>query len=581
MALFGETRKQTFYGLAENLAGVLEVKYGTRESPSWSVRFKQHPAEETFMEALRGSEETLTRGQVALRVLGQHEGFDLLRGRGYREDEIGFLLRMLKARRLVDFDDGRQCFVEVLESPGERREAILAALADLIHRGEVLAQVPDFERERFRATTQRLTEQVSTCDDVEKLEEYQARLTELRDDQARFIKKWAQTIQTHFDHTRQDVGAVLRASLPADLTRPLKSDVNWVGELAQCQALLKDKYQRSSATFRAVESRVTTAWNTWTGASPHDPAALLVLYTANLAAQSELKEAQAELEAAGAYLRSYVAWSNVLNIASRAYHEAIGCAVSYREERFQRQLDAIFGEIAARFQKKWLEALPNHEMYAEQIEEVQKQVDDWLRGRRDTFMEDKRCYEETLKAFGVGRFNLRAGFDPFDPETSRSSLYSEVLEKTLQHVQSLEGELERHRIEAVYAEQVAGADVSGPARRIRQAQDELAQVRRQAHESCVRQQECFASLGSALGALGAAIQEVEKGLQGVLQKREPTPEEEAILSVLQDPKGADLRVVIASRLAAGGESFSLDELMKTIASLFRKNQVVIHLERMR
>ena len=581
LALFGEARVQTFKGLAENLSSVLEVDLGSKADSPSTARFKLHSAEIAFMEALRNSGETLARGQVVLRVLDQHQGFDLLRGLGYRDEEIGFLLRMLKARRLVDFDARRQYFVEVLESPDERREAILAALSDLTQRAEVLAQIPDFDEARFSAEASRLEEEVSACQDIEKLEEYQAQLSGLRDVLVRFTRKWEHTIQSSFDRVRQETGTVLRATLPADLTRPLKSDVGWVGELVHCQALLKDKYQRSSAAFRNVESRVTTAWNAWTSASFNDPEALLALYEANLAAQSELKEAQAELEAAGAYLRSYVAWSNVLNTASRAYREATGCTVSYKEERFQRELDTTFSEIAGRFQKKRLEALPDHEMHAEQIKEVQGRIDSWLRDRREIFMEAKRFYEEKLKAFGVGRFNLHATFDPFDPETSRSSLYSEVLEKTLQHVQSLEQELERYRTESLYAEQVVGADVSKPAEQIRQARDELAQVKRQVHDECVRQQECFASLGDALSGLSTAIQEVEQGLRGILRKRASTPEEEAILDVLQDPRGTDLSVVIASRLAANGDEFSLDALMQTITSLFKKNQIIIRLEKRR
>jgi len=448
--------------------------------------------------------------------------------------------------------------------------------------GMSLGRPPDKSpSEADLAEATRLADQVKACNDVETLEEYQTQLPRLRDVLTQFSKKWANKIQINFEEIRHATGQVVRASLPADLTRPLKGDVNWVGELAQCQVLLKDKYQRSYTAFRGVESRVTTAWNSWSSASPNDPAALLSLYEANLASQSELKEAQTSLEAAKGYLQSYLAWSNVLNVASRAYREATGCEVSYKEDRFRLELDAIFSEITNRFQKKRLEALPDHELYAEQIKEVQARIDTWLRDRRENFMQAKRFYEETLKAFGVDRFNLHATFDPFDSETSWSNLHSEVLEKTLQHVQSLEQELKRYRTETLYAEQVVGTDMAEASAQILQARDELAQVKGQIHDECVRQRECFTALGDALSELSAAIQEVEQGLRGVLQKRAPTPKEEAVLNVLQDPRGTDLSVVIASRLAEDGSEFSLDDLMQTVTSLFKKNQVIIRLEKRR
>jgi len=581
LTLFGESKAQPFKGIVENLSHVLEVNLGTKADSPSTVRFKLHPAEAAFVEMLRSSEEEFTRGQMMLRALDQHQGFKLLRGLGYREEEIEIVLKMLQVRRLVDFDTKRQYFVEVLELPDERREAILAALSDLRQRGEALAQIPDFDGERFQATADNMAGQVSTCSDVEKLEEYQVQLNELREVLGRFTKKWEHTIQTNFERIRQSAGEVLRASLPADLTRSLKSDVNWVGELVQCQALLKDKYQRSAAAFRGVENRVTTAWNAWTSASPSDPTALLALYEANLVAQSELKEAQVEVEATGSHLRSYVAWSNVLNVASRAYQEATACAVSYKDDRFQRELDTMFGEIVDRFQKKRLEALPDHEMYAEQIREVQARIDAWLRDRRDSFMEAKRFYEEALKFIGVSRYNLHAAFDHFDPGASYSNLYSEVLENTLQHVQSVEQELERYRTEILYAEQVVGADVAEAAEQVRRTRRDLAQVKARVTDDCVRQQECFAALRETLNGVNTAIQGVEQSLRGVLQKREPTPEEEAILEVLQDPRGTDLSVVIASRLVEDGGAFSLDELMRTVTSLFKKNQVIIRLEKRR
>ena len=581
LILFGETRKQTVHGLAENLSSVLEVKPGSKKSPQWVIRFKQHPAEEAFMEALRDSEEMLTRGPVTHRVLGQHLGFALLRSRGYRDEEIETILRMLQARRLVDFDTRRQCFVEVLESPDERRDAILAALSDLAQRAGVLAQIPDFDDARSLAQIDRLKAQVYTCDDIEELDDYQGQLPQLRSELAQFTKGWANKIHSNFDQLRNTTGQVLGASVPSDLNRDLKGEVSWVSELVRCQELLKDMYRRSNSAFREVERKATAAWNAWTGASRNEPAALAALYEANLATRSELKEAEGSLAAAQGYLRSFQAWSNVLNVASRAYREALACATTYREDRFQQELDTIFGQIADRFQKKWLEALPNHEMYADQIKDAHTRIDDWLRDRRDKFMQAKQFYEETLQAFGVRQFNLHASFDPFDPEPSRSNLYGEVLEKTRQHVESLERSLQRHHTETLYADRVMCADVSGPAARVKSARDELARVKGQLHNECVQEQECFAALGEALSELNAALQEVEESLRGILHKRPPTPAEEAILNELQDPRGTDLSVVIANQMREEGAAFSLDEMMQMVTALFKKNQVVIRLERRR
>ncbi|MBN1891045.1 MAG: hypothetical protein JW850_23820 [Thermoflexales bacterium] len=580
LTLFGESKVQTFKGLAENLSGVLDVDLGTKADVLSTVRFKLHPAEEAFMEALRTSTDRFTRKQVRLRALGEHEGFGLLRGLGYREDEIAFILQILKARRLVEFNQRQQRFEEVLESPDERREAILASMAELTARAEVLAQLPDFDT-RFSTQAGKLAERVSGCEDIEKLEECQTELGQLREKLNQFSASWANKIQSSFTQIHEAAEQILRTSAPADLTRPLKSDVSWVSELVHCQTLLKEKYQRVSLAFRTVDSQAATAWNAWTSASPADPAAILALYEANRAAQTELREAQSGLDAARGYLQSYIAWPNVLNVASNAYREALGCETSYKQSQFRQELDTVFGEITDRFRQKQLEALPDHEMYSDRIKETQEQITAWLRDRRENYMQVKLTYEETLKAMGVGRFNLHAAFDTFDPETSRVNLYSEVLDKTRQHIQALEQELERYRTETLYAGQVAEADTSESSTHIRQAEDQLAQVKKQLHDDCVRQQECFTALGNAVKELSAAIQKADQSLRGTLQKREPSSEEEAILAMLQDPKGTDVRVVITGQIASEGKGFSLDKLMGLIVTLFKKNQVNIRIEKVR
>jgi hypothetical protein len=53
------------------------------------------------------------------------------------------------------------------------------------------------------------------------------------------------------------------------------------------------------------------------------------------------------------------------------------------------------------------------------------------------------------------------------------------------------------------------------------------------------------------------------------------------LNVLQDPRDTDLSVVIVSRLADDGDAFSLDNLMQMVTSLFKKNQIIIRLEKRR
>ena len=576
MALFGENRAQAVTSLVTNIPDVLDVKFGGRDDPSPSkIWFHKHPAEKIFMDVLQNSEYSIERGQVSLKTLDQHKGFDLLKDLGYREEEIAVLFNLLKCRKLIDFDSEKQLFVEVLESPEERREAILSALSDLTEQADDLMKIPDFDQEWFLAESTQLSDNVMESEDIEKLEEYQSELSKLREQLTKFSKDWATKIEKQFDEIRLLTSKVVKQTIPSDLSKTTKGDVGWVGELVECQILLKGMFKKSIGAFRDLENKVSSAWSVWEGASPNDAKALVVLYDSNLGSVSELDEAQNRLATAKGYLESYVAWSNVLNSASRAYSESLNCENSYSEGKFRKNLDKVFIEISTSFNKKRLETLPDHEIYFEKIRAIQDQIDSWLRNRRDIFMQSKRFYEDTIKAIGIGRYTLHANFDAFDPDLSRSNLINEVVDKTKEFVQSKEQELARHRTEVIYAEQVVNADVSLAESKIDKASKELAESKKEMNFDCIKDEKRFENLGVELSKLNDSIVDVEKSLKGILKKRKILPNEQIIFDLLNDPKGTDLGVVIAKQLEADADKFSLDEIMQHITSLFKKNQVII------
>lgn len=581
MKLFGENKAQTVTALATNLSSILDVEFGPRDDSSGSkLKFKLHPAEQLFVDALRSSKESIKQNQLSLKVLDQHEGFYLLRSLGYRLSEIKILLDMLKSRRLIDFDEKRQIFVEVLESPIERREAIIAQLTKLTRQADVLKNT-DFDRERFLAVVTRLREQVSICDDIEELEDYQAQLIPLREELTQFSKKWANKIETNFDQIHNTTIQIINAGLPTDITRPLQGDVSWVSELLQCQVLIKNMYQRSFEALRNVDRKATMTWSKWESASDYDLDALVVLYETNITVKNEFDDAKVKLETAKGYLGSFQAWLSLLSISSRAHVEAINCEASYNESQFREELSVIFGEIEGRFKDKRLEALPDHEMFETRIMDVQGRIEGWLRDRRQNFMEVKAFCEEMLKTIGVEKSNLHATFDPFDPGTSRSNLFSETLEKIQHYVQVIEENVNRSMTEILYAKQVMGIDVTVPKEKLQEIKGQLKEVKKEIVEECLRDNKCFALLGGEINKIDTNLEEVEQLLRGIFTKRDITTEEEAILGLLQDPKGTDLSLVITSQLERGSESFTLDILMSQIASLFRKNQIIVSLSKRR
>jgi len=195
-------------------------------------------------------------------------------------------------------------------------------------------------------------------------------------------------------------------------------------------------------------------------------------------------------------------------------------------------------------------------------------------------MESKAFCEEMLKTTGIERFNLHAAFDPFDPGASRNSLYNETLEKIQNHVQFIEANNNRYSTEVLYAKQVVGVEVSDLNKKIQETREQLIDVKKSIVEECLRDEKCFAVLGEKIIDLQKTLKDTEQLLRVIFKKQDFSSEEEGILEALQDPKGTDLSLVITSQLAKD-PNFNMDNLMKQIASLFRKNQIIISLSKRR
>lgn len=581
LALFGETKIQTLKGLAENLTGCLEIELGSRADSTVTIKFKLHQAETAFVNLLRSSDETIRRNHDDLRAVDQRKGFDFLGSLGYRAEEIKVILRMLKTRRIVDFDEKKACFIEVLESPDERREQILSGIADGRSKVGKLSEIPDFESDNYETKYSRLETETAGCNDIEKLEEYQTQLIEITSELQQFIRVWSDKLRGDAEKIRAESEQIANSAMPEDLATSLKSDVNWVGELTGCQIVLREKYQKGISAFKSISKQVTTAQKALGDAPANDATAIVAFYKSINTLKADLKTARMEIESAKAYLQSFLAWSHVLNSASRVYKDALNCQSTYKQDTFKVEADLVFQKILENLNKKRLEALANHEMFNAQLQTLQSKIDSWLRDRRDLFMKDKVNFENHLRDMGIGQFNIRATFDAFDPESSREVLYDEVGEKLTQRISDIEQEFNRYSTELLFAEQVFGSDVSDAKKHLSEVRTQIEKARGMISESCISNPASFEQLHVQVSSLIDNVRLIQDSVVGVLEKRPVNLDEESILNLMQDPRGADLSTIIVQKLGLEGEQFSLDNLLKVIIDLFKKNQIIIRIEKRR
>jgi hypothetical protein len=359
------------------------------------------------------------------------------------------------------------------------------------------------------------------------------------------------------------------------------SDVNWVGELTACQLLLKEKYQKSITNFKNIGKQIASAQKGWTDAPSNSPTALIALYKTVNASKSELEGARIEINSAKAYLQSFLSWSHVLITASRVYKDALSCQNTYKHEVFKVEADNIFEKILDNLNKKRLESLANHEIFNAQLQGLQSKIDAWLRDRRDLFMQIKIGFENSIRDLGIGQFNIRVNFDPFDPETSREDLYDEVVEKIRDKIHEFEQEFSRYSTEVLFAERVFSSDVSTAKQQLHSTKENIDKAKSMVTVDYVKDPSSYNTLCNEISVLRNLLLKIGESVHGVLEKRPISSDEDVILNMFQDPRGTDLSTLIVQRLSLEGELFSLDALLKIVVDLFKKNQIIIRIEKRR
>jgi hypothetical protein len=579
--LFAENNAQPVKALATNLSNILTINLRQDDDISSTVKFILHPAENEFMTAIRTSTDKIKKGLDELRTLDQYKGFEFLKSLGYTfPEEVGIIIELLQTRRLVDYDDKNQYFIEVIESPDEKRDAIIGNVSELSKEIDSLKEIPDFNHGKFVTKVALLRTKVLESKDVEKLEGFQEKVNQIKEQLNSFIKDWSRKIEQDYKKYRNKTGLILNTGLPKEITENFKSDVGWISEIVDCQNLLEDMYKRSFEEFRLLENKITSSWIKWQTAKVNGKD-LLVLYEDNLKAKAKFSEANTKYEASKLHLESLKNWPSVLNSASRTHKEAINCENSYNEDIYRKQIDGVFSEISKNFKNKRLEALVDHEIFANKIESEQKKIDSWLRDRRDIFISNKSFYEKTMKSFGLPKYNLRTTFDAFDPKKSRANLVVEVREKTINFVQTKKNLLGQYKAETLYAKVIINSNVDKLENELNKAEAEIKNLFVNINEDFDKDNNKFEELGGSIIKLSECLKNVEKPLYMILKKKNVNLEEEKILEILEDQKDVDLSLVITSLLKKDSDNFDLDKFMQELVSLFKKNQIILSLRKRR
>lgn len=279
-------------------------------------------------------------------------------------------------------------------------------------------------------------------------------------------------------------------------------------------------------------------------------------------------------------------YDRLLRMKADPAHEA--CA-----DRFLETFTGISDTIALHLEARNVNGLANHGQFRENIEELERDLVQYVGALGSTFNQCKERLNQILGSFGIDP-RVTAVFNQGDMRGSYEQLYRDGVALLRQHAwRRALGETEDQVRDVAYCRDILRAlspdEAAGLLAPLHASKEAISPLEAKVDETWLRQaveSESSAHLHEALEALRAADEAIRASRRRVGDVSKPAqPEDErarSLYALLPETGAADLKQLVLSMMQNGTEpSVALDASLDALAELFRCNSVHISVERRR
>jgi hypothetical protein len=142
------TRLETLLNTLDALI-IREDFSGRSPSSEVTLRFELHPLEEEWLTQLEESSEKVIHEGVEVPAVPAKPLIWEAQKSGYTLDEIREIMRLLQARRYVDYDERKGLLIRTVDDLTDLIEAVEKQIEKMEQQVQVLARLPEFEPDRY------------------------------------------------------------------------------------------------------------------------------------------------------------------------------------------------------------------------------------------------------------------------------------------------------------------------------------------------------------------------------------------------------------------------------------------------
>jgi hypothetical protein len=583
--LFGQTSMQTARTLiTENLSALTKLEWGKGREEDAKLWFVMHPLEQGVLQLLRDSPHAEQRPEGTIRLLPALELFEIGRKQGYRQEEVAVAIQLLSAREYVTYNSDTNSIEQLIRSVTDLKDSLLEALAAIETDIETLRQVAEFDPGRYQSRIEQVRTGAQDLEDAEDAEELNTALRSMESGLRKYMSKTADKLLADLRAEGGQIQPMLSAGVPEELMTPIVGgQAPWSGALEESRQRLRKRYDELVGKYKKLAQDIGASLAEL-GQVEARADYLVELVRAHATFQTQLAQSSEQRAAISANQSNLRAWKKLLQRSNQVHQDAVTAKASFDEAEFINAAGKIWAQITESFKEAPLDTLSDHEPFSNSIAELERNIGEWQRKRRETFMAEKRRIEDALDRLGDEQPRLKTNFDSYaSPEDNRQDLRQEAVEHFQGILEQYEQRYQQLRSEVIYAERVQQITGTLTADAVSNALSETQQLKSGITTQTLGSEKGLEALAAKTTSLREDLLEMTNTVRTFITKRAPESESEGeLLRTVQDisvdpMRGVELREVIL-KLVAENPDFQLEQVIRDLQSLFMKNQVIIRIQ---
>ena len=354
--------------------------------------------EQDILQLLRDSPYAEQRSEGTIRLLPALELFEIGRKHGYKRDEVAVAMQLLSAREYVTYNPDTNSVEQLIRSVADLKDSLLEALAAIEAEIETLRQVAEFDPERYQSRVEQVRARAQDLGDAEDAERLNPTLRSMESGLRKYMSKTADKLLADLRAEGSQIQPMLSAGVPDELMAPIVGgQAPWSGALEESRQRLRKRYDELMGKYKKLAQDIGASLAEL-GQVEARADYLVELVRTHAAFQTQLAQLSEQRAAISANQSNLRAWKKLLLRSNQVHQDAVTAKASFDEAEFIDAAEEIWAQITESFKEAPLDTLSDHEAFSNSIAELERNIGEWQRKRRETFMAEKRRIEDAQPA---------------------------------------------------------------------------------------------------------------------------------------------------------------------------------------